>query len=80
MYGELKKSLFHGFLTLRSKTPELVLQELWGLFLVHHCLRVIMHESAWEVGLDPDKLSFKKCVYIMRRKLPQIAASPPRGD
>ena len=80
VFGEFKTSLHGGFPVLRSKTPELVLQELWGLFLVHYCLRVIMHESAWEVGLDPDKLSFKKCVYIMRRKLPQIAASPPRGD
>jgi hypothetical protein len=78
MYGELKKSLFHGLLTLRSKTPELVLQELWGLILFHYCLRSMMAESAIRAGVNPDKLSFIKCVRIIRRKLPLVAASPPR--
>jgi hypothetical protein len=80
MYGELKKSLCHGFLTLRSKTPELVLQELWGMILFHYSLRTVMAESTMRYGVKPNKLSFIKCVRILRRKLPLVAASPPRRN
>ena len=79
LYGEFKKSLRGASTVLRSKTPDLVLQELWGLILVHFTLRVLMAESAWQVGLDPDKLSFIGAVRITQRKAPLIAVFPPRG-
>jgi hypothetical protein len=46
--------------------------------LVHFALRELMAESAWQVKLDPEKLSFKGELYVIRRKLPQAAAFPPR--
>ncbi|MDR1657690.1 MAG: hypothetical protein LBT47_09080, partial [Deltaproteobacteria bacterium] len=51
---------------------------LWGLMLVHFALRELMAESAWQVKLDPDRLSFKGALYVIRRKLPQAAAFPPQ--
>jgi hypothetical protein len=39
---------------LRSKTPERVQQELWGLLLVHFAIRQRMMQAAWPRGLDPD--------------------------
>jgi IS4 transposase len=79
LFCEFKKSLRGARTVLRSKTPELVLQELWGLILVHFSLRFLMAESAWQVGLDPDRLSFMSAVRIIQCKAPLIAASPPRG-
>jgi hypothetical protein len=63
---------------LRSKTPDLIKQELWGLILVHFCLKDLMAESAWHVNLDSDELSFKHSMNVMSRKLPLVAAFPPR--
>jgi heterodisulfide reductase subunit C len=33
-------------MVLRSKTPELVRQEFWGLLLAHFAVRGLMHEAA----------------------------------
>ena len=44
--------------TLRSKLPELVRQELLGLFLAHYAIRALMAQSAREEQVDPDRLSF----------------------
>ena len=44
--------------TLRSKLPELVRQELLGLFLGHYAIRALMVQSAQEEQVDPDRLSF----------------------
>jgi hypothetical protein len=78
MYGEFQKILKGGYSTvIRSKTPDLVLQELWGILLVHFAIRSLMAEAAWRVEIDPDKLSFKHAVSIVRRKIPRAAAPPP---
>ncbi len=42
----------------RSKTPDGVLQETYGMFIVHNLVRRMMAESASEHDLDPDHLSF----------------------
>jgi len=43
---------------LRSKTPEGVRQELYGIFLAHYAVRTLMAQAAMEADLDPDRLSF----------------------
>ena len=43
---------------LRSKTPDGVYQELYGLFLAHYAVRALMAQAAIEAHLDPDRLSF----------------------
>ena len=43
---------------LRSKTPELVKQEIWSLLLAHYAIRHVMKDAADTVGTDPDDLSF----------------------
>ena len=62
---------------LRSKTPELVEQELYGFLLAHFAIRGLMHEAALKADLDPDRLSFIHTVRVVRRKLPTFAAIPP---
>ena len=66
-------------MVLRSKTPELVRQEFWGLLLAHFAVRGLMHEAALRADEDPDRLSFLHAVRVVRRELPLFAALPPLG-
>jgi len=77
--AELKTQLRGAQVVLRSKTPELVRQEVWGLLLAHFAVRGLMHEAALQADEDPDRLSFSHAVHVVRRKIPQFAALPPSG-
>ncbi len=78
-FDELKTHLRGARVVLRSKTPDLVRQECYGLLLAHFAIRGLMHEAAMSVEVDPDKLSFLHAVRVVRRHLPRGAAFPPRG-
>ena len=78
--AELKTHLRGARMVLRSKTPELVRQEFWGLLLAHFAVRGLMHEAALRADEDPDRLSFLHAVRVVRRKLPVFAALPPSGE
>ena len=52
---------------LRSKTPDGVCQEVWAHLLVHYALRALMHDTAVDHDLDPDRLSFTATLRIVRR-------------
>ncbi len=75
---ELKTHLRGRQVVLRSKRPDLVRQEFWGLLLAHYAVRGLMHEAALQADEDPDRLSFVHGVHVVRRKLPLYAALPPR--
>jgi hypothetical protein len=77
---ELKTHLRGAQIILRSKTPDLVRQEFYGLLLAHFALRGLMHEAALKVGEDPDRLSFLHAVRVVRRKLLLYGALPPSGE
>jgi Insertion element 4 transposase N-terminal/Transposase DDE domain len=76
VFDELKTHLNANSTVLRSKTPELVEQELWGLLLAHFAIRQLMVQAAWPSGLDPDRLSFTHALRVIKRKMPQAAAIP----
>jgi hypothetical protein len=78
-FDELKTHLRGAKIVLRSKTPELVQQEVYGLLMTHFARRGLMHEAALRVEDDPDRLSFIHAVRVVRRKLPIFTAIPPRG-
>ena len=77
VFDEFKTHLRANSTVLRSKTPDLVLQELWGLLLAHFAIRQLMTQAAWPRGLDPDRLSFTHAVRVIKRKMPLAAAVPP---
>jgi len=79
-FAELKTHLRGARLVLRSKTPELVRQEFWGLLLAHFAGRGLMHEAALKADEDPDRLSFSHAVRVVRRKVPLFAALSPSGQ
>ena len=78
-FDELKTHLRGRAIVLRSRTPELVSQEFYGLLLAHFAVRDLMHEAALEVSIDPDTVSFVHAVRVVRRKLPRYVAFPPSG-
>jgi hypothetical protein len=78
-FDELKTHLRGSKIVLRSKTPDLVRQEFYGLLMAHFAVRGLMHEAALRAQEDPDRLSFIHAVRVVRRKLPVFHAIPPRG-
>jgi hypothetical protein len=75
--GELKTHLRGARVVLRSKTPDLVRQELYGLLMAHFAIRGLMHEAALKAREDPDRLSFIHAVRVVRRKIAAFGAVPP---
>jgi hypothetical protein len=74
-FDELKTHLRGAQMVLRSKTPDLVRQEFYGLLMAHFAVRSLMHEAALKADEDPDRLSFLHAVRVLRRKLPVYAAA-----
>lgn len=77
---ELKTHLRGRQIVLRSKTPELVKQEFYGLMMAHFAIRGLMHEAALKADIDPDEVSFLHSVRVVRRKLPMFPAFSPSGE
>lgn len=63
---EGKSVLRKGQVTLRSKVPELVKQEFWGMLLAHYLVRKMMAHAALIRGVDPDGLSYQGSVEIIK--------------
>jgi hypothetical protein len=79
-FDELKTHLRGAKIVLRSKTPDLVRQEFYGLMMAHFAIRGLMHEAARKAGEDPDRLSFLHAVRVVRRKLNLYGAIPPSAE
>lgn len=76
---ELKTHLRGAQIVLRSKTPELVRQEFFGLLMAHFAVRGLMHEAALKADQDPDQLSFLHAVRVVQRRMARYGAIPPSG-
>lgn len=74
---ELKTHLRGARIVLRSKQPELVRQEAYGLLLAHFAVRGLMHEAALKGDVDADQLSFLHSVRVVKRKLQRFVAASP---
>ena len=55
-----------GRITLRSKKPELVKQEFWGMILAHYLVRKMRAQAALDRKRDPDELSRKGSIEIIK--------------
>jgi len=77
---ELKTHLRGAQIILRSKTPELVRQEFYGLLMAHFAIRGLMHEAALQADEDPDHLSFLHAVRVGQRRMARYIATPPSAE
>lgn len=62
---------------LRSKSPEMVRQEIWAFLLTHYAIRRLMTQAADEADVDPDRLSFMRALRIVRRQVTDQADFSP---
>lgn len=62
---------------IRSKTPAMVRQEMYGLFLTHYAIRAFMVEAADTIDIDPDRISFTRTLHIIRRRITDPAGFSP---
>lgn len=76
-FDEFKTHLRGGRVVLRSKTPDLVEQEFYGMLLAHWAVRSLMNEAAQQEDIDPDRLSFTHSIRVIRRKLAALPAISP---
>ena len=69
VFDELKTHHRGPRAVLRSKSPDLVQQELWGHLCCHFAIRTLMLDAATQSGHDPDRISFVAALRITRRAL-----------
>lgn len=68
-FDELKTHQRGPRTVLRSKSPDLVLQEIWGHLCCHYAIRSLMADAARHSGHDPDRISFVAALRITRQTL-----------
>lgn len=76
-FGELKTHLRGSRIVLRSKKPEHVKQEVYGLLLAHFGIRAIMFEAAEHDQIEPAQLSFVHTLRLVHQHLPSFVSFPP---
>jgi Insertion element 4 transposase N-terminal/Transposase DDE domain len=76
-FDELKTHQRGPRTVLRSKSPDLVLQEIWGHLCCHYAIRCLMAEAATHAGHDPDRISFVAALRITRQTVAHPGAFPP---
>jgi hypothetical protein len=79
-FDELKTHLRGKGVCLRSKTPNLIKQEFYGLMLAHFTVRRLIHKAALYIDEDPDQLSFTHSLQVIRRNLLQAKAFSPSKE
>jgi len=76
---EIETQLLEPGNGLRSKKPQLVHQEFWGLLLAHHAIRALITDAADTADIDQDRISFLRTLNIIRRQVMNQTAFPPRN-
>src|SRR5258708_24578182 len=81
---QLKTHLRGPGQVLRSKSPAMVRQEIYGYLLAHHAISALICRAATEADIDPDRVKFTPTLRIVRRAIgpadfpPRPAPPPPR--
>jgi hypothetical protein len=64
---------------LRSKTPEGVYQELYGIYLAHYAVRALLAQAAVESELDSARLSFTEGLFELTEMISLALILEPEG-
>lgn len=74
--NQLKTYLRGPGRVLRSKSPDMVRQEIYGYLLTNRAISALVCRAATEADIDPDRVKFKRTVRIIRRRVTDPAFSP----
>ena len=77
VFDELKTHQRGPGRILRSKSADMVKQEIWAMLLTHYCVRSLMYRAADEACIDPDRISFTRALRIIRRQVTRQADFSP---
>ena len=61
---------------LRSQSPDMVRQEIYGYLLTHYAISALICQAATAAAVDPDRVKFKRTVRIIRRRAADPVFSP----
>ncbi len=76
-FDELKTHQRGAGRVLRSKSPEMVIQEIYAHLLVYYAIRALINAAAEPIALDPDRVSLIASLRVVRRQVTdQVAFSP----
>lgn len=67
VFDEIKTHQLQSRPVLRSRDPDGIEQEIWGILLVHHAIRDLIALTARDAGIDPDRISFTRALRAARR-------------
>jgi Insertion element 4 transposase N-terminal len=73
---QLKTCLRGPGSVLRSKSPDMVRQEIYGYLLTHYAISALICRAATEADIDPDRVKFLRTVRIVRRRAADPAFPP----
>jgi hypothetical protein len=73
---QLKTCLRGPGSVLRSKSPDMVRQEIYGYLLTHYAISALISRAATEADIDPDRVKFLRTVRIIRRRAAGPAFPP----
>jgi len=76
-YGEVKTDMLDRRETIRSKTPDGVLQEIWGLLIAYNLIRVEMEKVASEAGVAPTRISFIMALHLIQDEFMWCGVASP---
>jgi hypothetical protein len=74
--AQLKTFLRGPGKVLRSKSPDMIEQELWGYLLTHYAVSALACTAATEAGIDPDRVKPKRTLRAVRRRVADPAFPP----
>ena len=74
-YGELKTRLRGAEFVLRSRSPQMVRQEMFAFLVVYQALCALRTRAASTAGIDPDRISFTITVRLTRDQVVSHAAA-----
>lgn len=77
---EIKTRLRGQRVLLRSRLPDLVKQDFYGLLLAYFGVRCLMHEAALEEQIEPTSISFLHALNVVIQRLPEAIAFSPSGQ
>jgi Transposase DDE domain len=73
---QLKTHLRGPGAVLRSQSPGMVRQEIYGYLLTHYAISALICQAATEAGIDPDRVKFLRTVRVIRRRAADPAFPP----
>lgn len=76
-FKQIKSVQLNDARIFRSKSPDGVRQEFWAHLAVHYATTRIMADAAHHANLDPDRISHKNTIRIIRSRFWIPGSFPP---